>query len=275
MRPSQRPAESTASASVARSIKRMVTTALLVYLGFGAYLYAFQRNILYFPSAHYEVEHLAKLWLENEGEKLLVWAVNAGRSDAILYFGGNAEAVVHNAGEFASLFPDHTIYLVNYRGYGGSSGKPSEAAFYSDAVAVYDRIAARHDRVSAIGRSLGSGIGVHLATERKIDKLALITPYDSIAAVAQSKYPVYPIALMLKDRFDAVEKAPQVQAETLLLIAAEDRLIEPEHALRLGQALPPTQRRIHTLAGADHVSISEHADYARLLSAFIDSPDAK
>ena len=252
------------------TIKRIVTIALLVYLGFGAYLYAFQRNILYYPSAPLEANHLEKRWIDSEGERLLVWVVNAGRSNGILYFGGNAEAVARNATEFADLFPDYTVYLVNYRGYGGSTGSPSEAALYKDATVVYDLIAKQHDTVSAIGRSLGSGIGVHLATVRNINKLVLITPYDSIAAVAQSKYPVYPIPLLLKDKFDALEKAPRVDADTLILIAEQDQLINPEHAHRLAAALPPERIAVHTFDGVDHYNLSVHVDYDDILSAFFD-----
>jgi len=252
------------------TIKRTVTIALLVYLGFGAYLYAFQRNILFYPSVPLEADHLEKLWIDSEGEKLLVWVVNAGNTNGILYFGGNAEAVAHNAAAFADLFPGYTVYFVNYRGYGGSTGSPSEEALYKDAATVYDLIAKRHDSVSAIGRSLGSGIGVHLATVRTINKLALITPYDSIAAVAQSKYPVYPISLLLKDKFDALKKAPRVDADILILIAEQDQLINPKHAHRLVAALPPDRLAVHSIDGVDHFNITGHADYDNILSAFFD-----
>lgn len=248
-----------------------MTIALLVYLGFGAYLYAFQRNILYYPSAPEDVDRLDKLWLNNEGEKILIWVINPNKANAILYFGGNAEAVTQNTADFSVLFPHHTVYLVNYRGYGGSTGTPSEAALYHDALATYDLITQQHDTISILGRSLGSGIGVHLAAERPIDKLALITPYDSIALVAQAKYPVYPIDLMLKDRFDAVERAPSVDANILLLVAEEDRLIRPNHAKRLAAALPQERLSMHILLGADHQSITGHAQYAHILSTFFNS----
>ena len=110
---------------------------LLIYLIAGAVLFFFQRKLLYFPTG--KIPHAYEtLTLENENETLKVIVLNSGREQALLYFGGNAETVVYNAAEFITAFPLHTVYLLNYRGYGGSSGQPTEAGIFACALALFD-----------------------------------------------------------------------------------------------------------------------------------------
>ena len=122
------------------------------------------------------------------------WKLNPGKSGALLYFGGNAERLDASRDEFARLFPDRTVYLLSYRGYGASEGQPGEAALFGDALALYDAARARHPRrrYAVIGRSLGSGVASYLASQRPVERLALVTPFDSLAEVAQAHYPVVP-----------------------------------------------------------------------------------
>ena len=108
---------------------------LLIYLIAGAVLFFFQRKLLYFPTS--KITHgYDTLTLENKNETLEVIVLNAERNRALLYFGGNAEAVVYNAEDFLTAFPLYTVYLLNYRGYGGSSGQPTEAGIFADALAL-------------------------------------------------------------------------------------------------------------------------------------------
>ncbi|MFM2003805.1 MAG: hypothetical protein RI963_3231, partial [Planctomycetota bacterium] len=108
---------------------------------------------------------------------------------AVIYFGGNAEEVDRSADDYAAAFPRHAIYLMNYRGYGGSQGGPSKAALHRDAAALYEYVASRHGTIVVIGRSLGSGVAVRLAVSNRVDRLILITPFDSIVNVARGLFP--------------------------------------------------------------------------------------
>ena len=88
--------------------------------------------------------------------------------DAIIYFGGNAESMAQSSDEIARQFPAFTVYLMDYRGYGRSTGEPSEEGLYSDALKLYDTMKSKYESISIGGRSLGSGIAVYVASQRKV-----------------------------------------------------------------------------------------------------------
>ena len=146
---------------------------------------------MYFPTENithnYDLDNFS-----NENETIEVIVLNKGKNKALLYFGGNAESVIYNAEDFLRTFPLHTVYLFNYRGYGGSTGQPTEKGIYSDALFLFDKVQQKHSKISVMGRSLGCGAAVYLASSRSIEKLALVSPYDSIQSIAQNRFLIYP-----------------------------------------------------------------------------------
>ncbi|MCK5687871.1 alpha/beta hydrolase, partial [Myxococcota bacterium] len=99
---------------------------LVAYIVIGALLFLSQRKFIYFPTSAIKHGYPEEIF-KTGTESIVVAVVNGGREKALLYFGGNAEEVIYNAPDFAKIFAEHTVYLVNYRGYGGSSGQPTEA----------------------------------------------------------------------------------------------------------------------------------------------------
>ena len=209
--------------------------AICAYLAICVLLYLQQRRLIYYPQFTRVAPAQTDFAFQRSDAVLRGWVVNAGRQDAVLYLGGNAEAVEANRGVFARWLPSRTVYLVAHRGYGASDGEPSEAALLADALAVYDDIARRHPDgdVAVIGRSLGSGVATYVASERRIKHLILVTPFDSLAAVAQSHYPAFPVGLLLKDRYDSVAKLPRYDGRLLVLRAGRDAVVPPSHTDRL------------------------------------------
>ena len=248
---------------------KILAFILAVYALLSLLLYALQRSLLYYPTVEASRSDVDILWLDNDGERLKVWKVNDG-AKALLYFGGNAEAVEHNIDSLGRSLPEHTLYIVNYRGYGGSSGSPSEAALFSDALALYDAVASRHDRVDVIGRSLGSGVAVWLAARRAIDRLVLVTPYASITELAQSHYPLFPVRWLLKDRFDSISVVDDVSSPTLVLLSEHDATVPRRHSMKLVEALGDRVRRTRIFAGTAHNNVGDHRDYLPELAAFLD-----
>ncbi len=250
-----------------------VIKGVLLVLAFGyisacVALYVFQRDLLYFPTPEY-AHRYTSISIGNEGETIKVIVLNQGHENGILYFGGNAESVLHSAEDYARDFPNHTIYFVNYRGYGGSSGAPSEKANYSDALDIYDLVKKQHSKLSLIGRSLGTGIASYVAVHREIEKILLITPYDSIEKVAASQYPIFPVSLLLKDRYDSVSRAGRIRARTLILLAEDDRVIPRENSMRLVEAFPASIVTVATIKGVDHTTISQVREFKRLIQGFM------
>ena len=121
-------------------------------------LYLSQDRLLYLPTP--EVAHggASALSIGRGSVTLKVWELHGAAAPALIYFGGNAEDVGANIADFDAAFPARAVYLVNYRGYGGSTGRPSETALTGDAEAIYDALRAQHDPIAVIGRSLGSGM---------------------------------------------------------------------------------------------------------------------
>jgi pimeloyl-ACP methyl ester carboxylesterase len=177
-----------------------------------------------------------------DGTRLHAWLLGTG-PDLVLYFGGNAEEVSGMLGEVAAENPGTAWLLTDYRGYGASA----------DALRWYDYAVRelKPARVFAFGRSLGSGVAVALAARRALAGVILVTPYDSLVAVAKRHYPYLPVRWLLRHRFDSIALAPRLEAPLLCLIAGDDELIPPVHAERLYAAWGGPKHRL-VLAGAPH-----------------------
>jgi len=246
-----------------------VSIPVALYLGLCLLLYAKQRSMLYYPTPESRSDDAELFRLESAGETLNIWRANPGQARAILYFGGNGENVVNTIPSLGRAFPDHTVYFVHYRGYGGSTGSPSEKGLFEDALNLYDHVQASHRDISAIGRSLGSGVAIHLAAHRKLEKLVLVTPFDSIEALAKKSLPIFPISLLLKDKYRSIELAPGIETPTLVLIAERDGVIPRNSTDRLIAAFDPTRVVTHVFERATHNTIGG-AEYLSRLQLFLD-----
>ena len=197
-----------------------------------------------------------------DGMKLHGWLVKppgVERAPLVLYYGGNAEEVSHMLEAVGDTVrgdtPGVAWLLVNYRGYGASEGSPSQVSLVADALAQHDYATTLPSidaqRIFVFGRSLGSGVAVQLAAHRPVRGVILVSPYDSLAAVAKRYYWYLPVDWMLKHRFDSIGAAPQMKQPLLCFIAERDDVIPPEHAERLFAAWAGPKRRV-LLGGAGH-----------------------
>ena len=240
---------------------------LLFYVLIGAVLFFYQRKLIYFPTAKiphdYEQQQLI-----HDNITLEVIVLNQGQKEAIIYFGGNAESVVYSAENFLDTFPRQTVYLLNYRGYGGSSGQPSEKGFFADALFLFDKVLEKQTTISVIGRSLGSGVATYLASKRPVKKMALISPFDSITSVAQNIYMIFPVFLMLLDKYDSISRVKDIKAETFVLIAEHDEVIPRIHSQRLIDEFAAEQITVKIIADSRHNDISDKVEYYQLLKDF-------
>jgi len=205
-----------------------------------------------------------------DGTRLHAWLVRAeGDAPLVIYFGGNAENVSWMAPPAAEQAPRTSWLLVDYRGYGSSDGAPSEAALVSDALAWYDdTVAALHpSKVYAFGRSLGSGVAVQLAAQRRLDGVVLVTPFDSLVKVASYHYPYLPARWLLRTRFDSLSLAPEMTSPLLCIAAMHDEVIPIEHARRLYDAWGAPKGWVE-LEGS-HNTTDYHANYWPSIRAFL------
>jgi fermentation-respiration switch protein FrsA (DUF1100 family) len=255
---------------------------IVVYAALGAYVYFRQRALLYFPTPAVPRRELAELWVDAQRARLRLWVVGAlagdPRAAALIYFGGNAEDVADSAASLGAALPRHVLYLVNYRGYGGSGGRPSQPALLADSEAVYDAVRRRHPggAIAVMGRSLGSGVAVHLAAVREVARLVLVTPYDSMVAVAREHFGWLPVSLLVRDRYDsaATVRSGRVRAPTLMVIADDDEVVPARRGLALAAAFPSGQLRTLRMAGATHNTIDLFPAYLQTVAAFLDAQAA-
>jgi uncharacterized protein len=240
-----------------------------------------QDSLLYYPAAAprappappqgWSVEPVT---LARPGDiELSGWLVKPAGPPAplLLYFGGNAEEVSWQIAS-ANRVGRWAVALVNYRGYGKSSGKPAEAALKDDGVALYDALVARSDvdsgTVAVMGRSLGAGIAVHVAAHRPVDRVVLISPYDSIAAVAAHHFPAALVRAVLVDRYDAAALAPSIRAPMIAIAAGRDNTIPVENSRRL-HAVWGGPKQWLELPRAGHNDLQEYPEYWRSIEAFL------
>lgn len=203
----------------------------------------------------------------------LAHGAGAGPRPLVIYFGGNAEEVSWMLDRL-DAFAGWSVALVNYRGYGRSEGRPSERSLLADAVAVHDQLAQRPDvdsrRVVAMGRSLGSGIAVQLAGQRALAGLILVSPFDSITAVARSHYPMLPVGWVLGSLYDSAAVASHLRTPLQMIVAEQDEVIPVGHSMRLYEAWGGPKQAV-TVAGAGHNDLHLHAGYWQAIRAFLSS----
>jgi uncharacterized protein len=256
----------------------LLSAAVLSYAGACLYLYFTQRSQMYFPPPESIRSHpLAEvLRIPVRDAVLKVWALRASATPpagALLYFGGNAEDVAANIDSFAARFPARAVYLVNYRGYAGSTGYPTESSLCADAEALFDAIRARHpgQPLAVIGRSLGSGVATHLASVRDVERLVLVTPFDSLVKVAQSHFGLFPVHWLMQDRYESLAKvqAGQLRAPTLVVIADDDEVVPAARGEALAAGFPAGQVEVLRLPGAQHNSIDLFPAYLDRVAAFL------
>lgn len=258
-----------------RWILIVAAVAVVLYIAFCGILFAFQRSLIYYPQPDAGPRSVDTLTLALDGAQVLVNTSPHDGPDAVIYFGGNAEEVWRSLPDLKATFPERALYLLNYRGYCGSTGKPSEAALVADALALFDRVHAEHPRVSVIGRSLGSAVAVHVASLRPIERLALITPFNSLEEIAARQFPFVPLHWLLLDKFESWRYAPTVTAPTRVLAAQHDEVIPRSSTESLVAHFPRGLATLTIVEGTGHNTISESPEFIALLRGALGTAPAR
>jgi fermentation-respiration switch protein FrsA (DUF1100 family) len=256
-------------AGMYRIFRFLILGCVLAYAGVLAMLYARQREMMYprdparadIVAAGLDAAEEASVTTA-DGERLVAWVVppRAGKP-VLLYFHGNA-GNLGRAGRverFRGLTEDGAgLFAVSYRGYGGSTGKPSEEGLLQDARAAYGAAAARFGagRLIGYGESLGTGVVLKLAAEVPLQAVVLEAPYRSTLAVAQGIYPYLPLSLVMQDQFRSDEVIGRVRAPLLFLHGERDQVIPFAQGLQLYDIANAPKRFLRFPSG-------RHADLPR------------
>lgn len=203
-----------------------------------------------------------------EGHRLVGALLPARRPSRglLLGFGGNAWNADDLLLFLARRVADHDIVVFHYRGYPPSEGQPSEAALYADALLVHDWAVRRltPPRVVVFGASLGSAVAAHLAAHRSLDGLVLVTPFDSIEAIAAERYFWAPVRALLRHPFRAAEHLRGRDLPVAVILAEDDRIVPRARSEALIEVLARPVL-VATVPGAGHNAIYEREEFDRYL----------
>ena len=210
--------------------------ALCLYLGVAATIYFAQRSLMYFPDTTHTTPAAAGLpeaeevaLTASDGVHSLAWHVppRDGKS-AILYFHGNGGSLPYRVERFRRLISAGIgLVALEYRGYGGLSGSPSEHALIADGEAAYAYAVAHYppQHIVLWGELLGSGVAMALAAEQPVGRVILEAPFTSAEAVGAKHYWYLPVRLLMKDQFRSDERIGKVTAPLLILHGVHDRIV--------------------------------------------------
>jgi hypothetical protein len=250
------------------TVKSLIILAILAYAGVLALMYVFQRSLMYFPDPARTSPAVAGLpqveeviLKSSDGESLIAWYVPPqGDWPLVIYFHGNGGALNLRAGRFSWLTADGVGLLgLSYRGYGGSSGKPTESGLLLDAMAAYDFAAARYPAGHIVlwGESLGTGVAVALAAERQIGGLILDAPFTSAADIGAAAFPFVPVRWFIKDAFRSDQRIARVKVPLLVLHGERDQVVPIKYGKGLFELANEPKRMVRFPLGG-HVDLDDH-----------------
>lgn len=196
------------------------------------------------------------------GVRIPVSGDAAGAPPVVLGFGGNAWNAADLAVYLTGLYPGAEVVAFHYRGYRPSTGTPGAAALLADALVVHDHVAeiAPGRAVVAVGFSLGTGVAAWLAANRQLAGLILVSPFDSLTALARAHYPWLPVGLLLRHRMPVAAWAPRLSLPVAVIAAGRDTIVPPRRTDALRRAIP-TLVFDRTVAEAGHNDLYQHPGF--------------
>lgn len=249
-------------------LKWLLIIGLVGYGALLALVYVGQRALQYFPERHRTAPVTAGfpgaeevVLTTSDGERVIVWHVPPReKKPVLLYFHGNGGSLAWRVDRLRALTADGTgLVALSYRGYGGSTGRPTESGMIADAMAAYDFAATRYppDRIAVWGESIGSGVAVALAAEKPVGRVVLESPFTSITDIAAKIYWFFPVRWLIKDPFRSDLRIPKVTAPVLVLHGDRDVIVPFALGKQL-YALIQGPKRFVRFPGAGHNELAAH-----------------
>lgn len=256
-----------------------------VYAAMGGYLYVFQSRYLYFPDmpsrqvdatpADIGLAFDAVRLQTADGETLDGWFVPAPGSRAtVLYLHGNGGNIAHRLDPISVFHRLRlSVLIFDYRGYGASTGKPTEEGTYQDALAAWDYLTAQRGvtptRIILFGESLGGSVAAWLSARRTPAALVLYATFTSVPDLAQELYPVFPARWLARYRYDTHAALDSVDCPVLILHSPDDEIVPFGHGRALYAAAPQPKRLVELRGGHNDALLVSREVYARGLDDWL------
>lgn len=258
-----------------------------VYVGLGLYLYVFQAGYVYFPDlpsrqvdatpADIGLAFDAVMLRTADGETLAGWFIPAPAArGTLLYLHGNGGNIGHRLDQIEVFHRlGLNVFIIDYRGYGASSGKPSEQGTYQDALAAWHwlmqekRVAP--ERIVLFGESLGGAIAAWLAARQPPAGLVIYASFTSVPEMAQALYPMFPASRLVRYRYDTRAALGSVTCPLLILHSPEDEIIPFSHGQALLEAAREPKRLVELRGGHNDALWVSRDIFAREIGTFLDA----
>lgn len=245
-------------------LTKLILGAVAVYAGVVALMYLLQTHLLFparlagdgnsgLPDAATYLEVDAPENVRLVGMRIEPTDKSDAKKPILIGFGGNAWRAQNTAEYLHGLYPENEVIVFHYRGYGESAGKPSADRLLSDSLLIYDYVqnTVGLRETVGVGFSIGSAVAAHLASKRPLAGLILVSPFDSLEALASQHYPWLPVKWFLRHRTETYEDIQQVTAPTAVIAAELDSIIPPGRTQIVREVIPNLVVDV-TVAGAGH-----------------------
>lgn len=260
---------------------------LLIYLGLMALLYFKQSSLVFLPEMNRDFRAspadiglpFTPLGLATtDGEILDGWFVPAGTRQPmrglVIFFHGNAGSIAHRL-DYLRMFHELGLatLIMDYRGYGKSSGSPSEEGTYLDADAAWlhatQTLRLPADRIVVFGESLGGGVAAYLAAKNRPAALVLASTFSSVPDLGADLYPLLPIRLLARIRYDSLARLPQIACPLLVIHSRNDDIIPFAHGRRLFETAGQPKQFLEMEGGHNEGFVFSRDAWIRQLDAFL------
>lgn len=252
-----------------KTVQYIASRAAVAYVAVAVVLYVFQRPLLYPAPQTTRTDPAIAGFLQAQetvldtadGERVIVWHVPPkDGKPVVLFFHGNGEVLAWRVPRFRAIIADGTgLVALSFRGYGGSSGKPTEAGVLNDGAAAYAFAAAHYppERIVPWGYSLGTGVAVAIAANHPVGKLILEAPYTSTVDVAASLFWYMPVRWLMRDTFRSDERIAGVKVPLLIMHGEKDTVIPVRFGRRLFDLASGPKRFVPVPLGT-HVNLDDY-----------------
>ncbi|MBT1708889.1 alpha/beta hydrolase [Fulvivirgaceae bacterium PWU5] len=259
-----------------QTLKILAYSIIALYFLVALLLYIFQQKMIFYPGKMAKntnlnlASHQREVFLETRDNETIHALYCAGtRPEVILYFHGNAGDLSgwkFAAEDFTTL--GYAVLMIDYRGYGKSTGQLSEQGMYTDGEAAYEYLTKELHiapvNILVYGRSIGTGVAVEIATRYPVRGLVLESAYTSLSTLANEKVPFFFPSLYLRFRFNNLQKIANVTCPVVLLHGTRDELIPPAHSQRLLAAIK-SKKKLILIDGGGHNDLAGFPEYGRSL----------
>ncbi len=239
-------------------MKNFFVTTFTIYFIICLLLFIFQRHFIFLPMkwtedfSGYSLKNSDEVILTTtDNEKIISWYKKSKSNDlTIVFFHGNAGNLIHRI-EKLTIFNNFSAYgllAIDYRGYGKSSGKPSEIGFYQDARAAINFLKKQgiaESNMIFYGESIGSAVAIKMATEYSPRFIVLEAPFTSIKDIAnEGIFRFFPVSLLLQDNFPSINLIKEIKSPILIVHGIKDTIIPLSHSYKLYQKITTENKKL-------------------------------